>query len=52
MPLKEVPDHIGNYHLCVAKNMRLDSNVISRAKQMKLIMQFGVGIEGPYSFIC
>ncbi|XWS71497.1 hypothetical protein CRYUN_Cryun03dG0142800 [Craigia yunnanensis] len=46
VPLKEVPDHIGNYHLCVVKNMRLNSNVISRAKQMKLIMQFGVGLEG------
>ncbi|XP_022755953.1 uncharacterized protein LOC111303783 isoform X3 [Durio zibethinus] len=46
VPLKEVPDHIGNYHLCVVKNMRLDSNVISRAKQMKLIMQYGVGLEG------
>ncbi|KAK6235148.1 hypothetical protein SCA6_010485 [Theobroma cacao] len=44
--LKDVPDHIGNYHLCVVLNMRLDSNVISRANQMKLIMQFGVGLEG------
>ncbi|XP_021278340.1 uncharacterized protein LOC110412179 isoform X2 [Herrania umbratica] len=46
VPLKDVPDHIGNYHLCVVKNMRLDSNVLSRANQMKLIMQFGVGLEG------
>ncbi|XP_039024034.1 hydroxypyruvate reductase-like isoform X1 [Hibiscus syriacus] len=46
LPLEQVPDHIGNYDLCVAKNMRFDSNVLSRAKQMKLIMQFGVGLEG------
>ncbi|PPR99596.1 hypothetical protein GOBAR_AA21071 [Gossypium barbadense] len=46
VPLKQVPDHIGNYDLCVSKNMRFDSNVLSRAKQMKLIMQFGVGLEG------
>lgn len=26
--------------------MKFDSNVISRAKQMKLLMQFGVGVEG------
>jgi hypothetical protein len=26
--------------------MRLTSNIISRATQMKLIMQFGVGLEG------
>ncbi|KAE8734842.1 D-isomer specific 2-hydroxyacid dehydrogenase family protein isoform 2 [Hibiscus syriacus] len=32
--------------ICVVKNMRFDSNVIARAKQMKLIMQFGVGLEG------
>lgn len=26
--------------------MQLDSNVISRANKMKLIMQYGVGLEG------
>ncbi|GMI92244.1 hypothetical protein like AT1G72190 [Hibiscus trionum] len=46
LPLKQVPDCIGNYDLCVVKNMRFDSNVLARAKQMKLIMQFGVGLEG------
>ncbi|XP_039052554.1 hydroxypyruvate reductase-like [Hibiscus syriacus] len=46
LPLEQVPDHIGNYDLCVVKTMRFDSNVIARAKQMKLIMQFGVGLEG------
>ncbi|XP_044511024.1 hydroxypyruvate reductase isoform X2 [Mangifera indica] len=46
VPLDDVPNVIQNYHLCVVKNMRLDSNVISQAKKMKLIMQFGVGLEG------
>ncbi|KAJ0085435.1 hypothetical protein Patl1_07373 [Pistacia atlantica] len=46
VPLDDVPNVIQNYHLCVVKSMRLDSNVISRAKKMKLIMQFGVGLEG------
>ncbi|KAH7524988.1 uncharacterized protein LOC107406512 [Ziziphus jujuba] len=46
VPLEDVPDVIGNYHVCVVKAMKFDSNVISRAKQMKLIMQFGVGVEG------
>ncbi|KAK0597373.1 hypothetical protein LWI29_024638 [Acer saccharum] len=46
VPLADVPEVIANYHLCVVKNMRLKSNVISRAKQMKLIMQYGVGLEG------
>jgi phosphoglycerate dehydrogenase-like enzyme len=41
-----VPDVISNYNICIVKNMRLTSNIISRATQMKLIMQFGVGIEG------
>ncbi|XP_031267443.1 uncharacterized protein LOC116125866 [Pistacia vera] len=46
VPLDDVPNVIQNYHLCVVKSMWLDSNVISRAKKMKLIMQFGVGLEG------
>ena len=41
-----MPDVISNYNICIVKNMRLTSNIISRATQMKLIMQFGVGIEG------
>ncbi|KAF8025168.1 hypothetical protein BT93_F2110 [Corymbia citriodora subsp. variegata] len=44
--LDDVPHVIGNYHICVAKNKRLDSDTIAQAKQMKLIMQFGVGLEG------
>uniref|UniRef100_A0A1D1XYF7 Glyoxylate reductase n=1 Tax=Anthurium amnicola TaxID=1678845 RepID=A0A1D1XYF7_9ARAE len=45
-PLEAVPDVICDYHICVVKNRRLDSQVIARANQMKLIMQFGVGLEG------
>lgn len=41
-----MPAVIEKYHVCVVKNMRLDSSVISLAKRMKLIMQFGVGLEG------
>ncbi|KDP31626.1 hypothetical protein JCGZ_14851 [Jatropha curcas] len=44
--ISDVPDVIGNYHICVSKTVRLDSTVISRASQMKLIMQFGVGLDG------
>ncbi|KAM7266383.1 hypothetical protein ACFE04_004280 [Oxalis oulophora] len=46
VPLADVPNVIEKYHLCVVKNMRMDSNVISRANRMNIIMQFGVGIEG------
>ncbi|KAL5993317.1 hypothetical protein ACLOJK_014241 [Asimina triloba] len=46
VPLDDVPDVIGKYHICVVKNRHLDFEVISRAKQMKLIVQFGVGLEG------
>ncbi|KAL5558440.1 hypothetical protein UlMin_034651 [Ulmus minor] len=46
VPLDEVPEVIANYHLCVVKMMKMNSHVISGAKQMKLIMQFGVGLEG------
>ncbi|CAI9755943.1 unnamed protein product [Fraxinus pennsylvanica] len=41
-----IPDVIGNYDICIIKNMQLNSDLISRAKRMKLIMQYGVGIEG------
>ncbi|KAL2893481.1 Hydroxypyruvate reductase [Bienertia sinuspersici] len=44
--LSDVPNVVGNYHLCIPRMMRLDSDVISRAEQMKLILQFGVGLEG------
>ncbi|KAL9245463.1 hypothetical protein vseg_019113 [Gypsophila vaccaria] len=46
VPLEDVPGVIGNYHICVHKMMQMTSDVISRAKQMKLILQFGVGLEG------
>ncbi|KAK9713664.1 hypothetical protein RND81_06G043100 [Saponaria officinalis] len=46
VPLDDVPSVIGNYHICVHKMMRMNSDVISRAKQMRLILQFGVGLEG------
>lgn len=44
--LDSVPDVIADYQICVVKNRCLDAEVISRASKMKLIMQFGVGLEG------
>ncbi|XP_021846150.1 uncharacterized protein [Spinacia oleracea] len=46
VPLSDIPNVIGNYHMCIPRMMRIDSDIISRAKQMKLILQFGVGLEG------
>ncbi|KAI3908219.1 hypothetical protein MKW98_029520 [Papaver atlanticum] len=46
VPLDDVPNVIDKCHICVVKNRRIDSNDIARATQMKLIMQFGVGLEG------
>ncbi|KAE9598376.1 hypothetical protein Lal_00027182 [Lupinus albus] len=46
LPLEDVPKAIANYHVCVVKSMRLDSDIISRAVRMQLIMQYGVGLEG------
>ncbi|KAG5601666.1 hypothetical protein H5410_033036 [Solanum commersonii] len=37
---------IDDYDICVPKNFKMNSDVISRAKNMKLIMQFGVGFDG------
>ncbi|CAH9082870.1 unnamed protein product [Cuscuta epithymum] len=44
--LDNVPAVIGDYDICVVKSMKLNSDLISRAKRMKLIMQYGVGLEG------
>lgn len=44
--LSDIPNVIGNYHMCIPRMTRLDSEIISSAKQMKLIVQFGVGLEG------
>ncbi|KAL0282820.1 UNVERIFIED_CONTAM: protein, chloroplastic [Sesamum angustifolium] len=46
IPLDDVPHAIGNYDICVVKSMRLSPDIIARANKMKLIMQFGVGLEG------
>lgn len=44
--LEQVPDVIHNYNICVVKNRRIDSDIIAKATQMKIIMQYGVGLEG------
>ncbi|XP_018443508.2 uncharacterized protein LOC108817353 isoform X1 [Raphanus sativus] len=44
--LRDVPEVIKNYHICVTMLMQMDSYVISRASNMKLLMQFGVGLDG------
>lgn len=46
VPFTEIPSLIGNYDICVVKSMRLGAELISHAKRMKLIMQYGVGLEG------
>lgn len=46
IPFDDVPNVIANYHICVVKSMKLDSKIIAHANQMKLIMQYGVGLEG------
>lgn len=43
---EEVPDKIENYDLCVVRMMHIDSSVIARGKRLKLLIQFGVGLEG------
>lgn len=48
---EEISNVIHNYDICVVKMMRLNADIISRAKQLKLIVQYGVGLEGhSYSF--
>lgn len=51
VPLDDVPRVIGNYDICVVKTMPLKADLISRASRMKLIMQYGVGLEGYLLFL-
>ncbi|KAL3335089.1 hypothetical protein AABB24_031348 [Solanum stoloniferum] len=46
IPLENVSAMIGDYDICVVKDFEMNSDVISCAKNMKLIMQFGVGLDG------
>jgi phosphoglycerate dehydrogenase-like enzyme len=50
--LEQVPDVIQKYHICVVKNRRIDSDIIAKATQMKIIMQYGVGLEGKLFSWC
>ncbi|CAL5066110.1 unnamed protein product [Urochloa decumbens] len=43
---EQVPDVIQNNHICIVHNRRIDSDIIAKANQMKIIMQYGVGLEG------
>ncbi|XP_050158024.1 uncharacterized protein LOC126631876 [Malus sylvestris] len=46
VPHKDVPGVIQNYSMCIVKMMKLDSDILSRAEKMKLVLQYGVGLEG------
>lgn len=46
VPMVDVPKVITNYQMCIPKMMKFDFDLISRASQMKLIVQYGVGLEG------
>ncbi|KAL3738362.1 hypothetical protein ACJRO7_019830 [Eucalyptus globulus] len=43
--LDDMPRVIGNYQVCVVKSEHLNSDTIARVKQLKLIIQFGVGLD-------
>ncbi|WCJ43962.1 D-3-phosphoglycerate dehydrogenase [Euphorbia peplus] len=46
VPHSGVPDVIENYDICVITTMRIDSTIIARASRLKLLMGFGVGLDG------
>ncbi|KAJ7532246.1 hypothetical protein O6H91_14G079600 [Diphasiastrum complanatum] len=46
LSLEDVVDNIYKYDICVVRKMKFDESAISRATKMKLIAQFGVGLEG------
>ncbi|XP_024517248.1 uncharacterized protein LOC9662219 [Selaginella moellendorffii] len=46
VPCQEIPKVFHEYDMCVARMVKVDSSLISLAKRMQLICQFGVGLEG------
>ena len=45
---EEVPSAIADAHVAVPLMTRIDADVMSRARSLKLILQFGVGLEGTH----
>eukprot|EP00897_Mesotaenium_endlicherianum_P003006 jgi/Mesen1/2733/ME000169S01906 len=45
-PREQVPQEIGEYEVVVPRMTRLDAATLARAKKLRLIVQFGVGLEG------
>lgn len=44
--LEELQDHIASADILVPLMSKLDTNLIKKAKRAKLILQYGVGLEG------
>lgn len=42
----EVPKFIGDAHVAIPMMSRLDADLLRRGEQLRLILQFGVGVEG------
>lgn len=45
-PREDVPVKIADFDICVPRMTPIDAAIIGRAKRLKLIVQFGVGLEG------
>jgi phosphoglycerate dehydrogenase-like enzyme len=43
--LEQVPDVIQNYHIYVVKIRRIDSDIIAKATQMKILCSMMLGVE-------
>lgn len=45
-PRRDLEQHIGRADILVPLMTRLDSSLLSKATKAKLILQYGVGLEG------
>lgn len=52
LPMDEIESVIHKYDMCVVKDYRLTSDILSRAKKLKVVTQFGMGLEGTLSHLC
>lgn len=46
VPREEIPERVGEFGVLVPRMARIDAATIARAKRLRLIVQFGVGLEG------
>ena len=43
---QDLANHIGSAHVAVPMMSKLDGDMLRRGRQLKMVLQYGVGVEG------